>query len=316
MTEKYWSRSVDGPTPARFHSAGPEGRGNRARAAGPAPCPYRQWCEPTSTPGNILRSPAADGEDAVGDNLAHNEKAPLEIVFAGQVGGVSNKDLPHHRLDRLHAFAKDGIVDGHVAPAEHAEALRRDDLLDDLVNLTARRGVARHEELADRIVTRLRQVDAELGAFGGEERMRDLGQHAAAVAETRICAHSAAMVEIAQDLQAFFENVVRLAVLHIGHKADTAGIVLLGRIVEGLGSRHQGVQTERGLQRLAVRLFERRLSCGVHLSAPRAVADFVRPSFRIFKAYRGQRRLRSAQLRGITRRIFFDPSLSFDPTTL
>jgi hypothetical protein len=56
------------------------------------------------------------------------------------------------------------------------------------------------------------------------------------------------------------------------------------------------------------------VSYGVHLSAPRAVADFVRPSFRIFK--HGQKRLRSAQLLGVTRRIFFDPSLSFDPTTL
>jgi hypothetical protein len=58
------------------------------------------------------------------------------------------------------------------------------------------------------------------------------------------------------------------------------------------------------------------LGYGVHLSAPRAVADFVRPSFQIFKAYHGQRRLRGAQLKSITRGIFFDPSLSFDPTTL
>ena len=114
--------------------------------------------------------------------------------------------------------------------------------------------------------------------------MRDLGQHAAAVAEatdrrptaprwsrlTRIC-------------KALFENVVRLAVLHVGHKANAAGIMLLGRIVEGLGGRHQRVRTESGLRRLAVRRFERRLGCGVHLSAPRAVADFVRLSFRIFR---------------------------------
>jgi hypothetical protein len=42
----------------------------------------------------------------------------------------------------------------------------------------------------------------------------------------------------------------------------------------------------------------------------------VRLSFQIFKAYHRQRRPRSAQLKGITRRIFFDPFLSFDPTTL
>jgi hypothetical protein len=42
----------------------------------------------------------------------------------------------------------------------------------------------------------------------------------------------------------------------------------------------------------------------------------VRLSIRIFEAYHGQRRLRRAQPEGFTRRIFFDPSLSFDPTTL
>ena len=141
----------------------------------------------------------------------------------------------HHRLDRLHAFAKAGIVDRHVAPAEHAEAFGRDSLLDDLAHLTASRGVARHEELADRVMARRRQVEAELGAFGSEERVRDLGQHAATVAERWIRAHRAAMVEIDQNLQALFENVVRLAVLHVGDKADAAGIVLLGRIVEALG---------------------------------------------------------------------------------
>jgi hypothetical protein len=42
----------------------------------------------------------------------------------------------------------------------------------------------------------------------------------------------------------------------------------------------------------------------------------MRPSFRFLKAFYGQRRLRSAQPKGVTRRIFFGPSLSFDPTTL
>ena len=83
----------------------------------------------------------------------------------------------------------------------------------------------------------LRQVEAELGAFRGEEAVRDLGQHAAAVAERRVGADRAAMVEIDEDLQALFEDVVRLAVVHVGDEADAAGIVLLGGIVEALGAR-------------------------------------------------------------------------------
>ena len=221
----------------------------------------------------------------------------------------------HDRLDRLHAFAKAGIVDGHVAPAQHGQAFGRNGLFDDLARLSASRGLARHEELADCVMARPRQVEAELGAFGGEEPVRDLGQDAATVAERGVRPHRAAMVEVDQDLQALFENVVRLAILHVGDKTDAAGIMLPGRIVEALGGRRQRIATDMGILRFAGPV-ERRLGYGVHLSGPRAVADFVRPTFQIFKAYHGQRRLRDAQLEGVTRRIFFDPSLSFDTTTL
>ena len=163
------------------------------------------------------------------------------------------------------------------------QALGRDDLLDDFAHLPARLGLARHEELADRVMALRRQVEAQLGAFGREERVRDLGQHAAAVAERGIRAHRAAMVEVDQNLQALFEDVVRLAVLHVGHKADAAGIVLLGGIVERLGRRRQRVPTGVGLLEAAAQLVERRLSYGVHLSAPRAVAHLVRPLLQIFR---------------------------------
>ena len=232
------------------------------------------------------------------------------------VGGAADEDLLHHRLDRLDAFAKRGIVDRHVAPAEHVQALGRDDLLDDFAHLLARRGLARHEELADRVMAWRRQVEAELGAFGGEERVRDLGQHAAAVAERRIRAHRAAMVEVDQNLQALFEDVVRLAVLHVGHEADAAGIVLLGGIVERLGRRRQRVPTGSGLRR------SRR-------AARRTSLEFWRSSFRSpggrapgatviakFSGVSGTKAAANAQPEGVTRRIFFDPSLSFDPTTL
>ena len=172
----------------------------------------------------------------------------------------------------------------------------------------------RHEELANAVMAWRREVEAKLGAFGGKEPVRNLGQDAATVAERGIRAHRPAMVEVDKDPQTLFENVVRLAILHVGDKADAAGIMLLGRIVKGLGGRRQRVQSDTRLPRFGG-LAERRLGCSVHLSAPRAVADFPRPSFQIFRAYLGQSRLRSAQLEGVTRRIFFDPSLSLDPTT-
>ena len=168
-----------------------------------------------------------DRDHAIGDDLADDVEAPLEIVFAGEVRGPSDENLLHHRLNRLDAFAKRGIVDRHVAPAEHVQALGRHDLLDDFPHLLAGLAPPRHEKLTDRVVALRRQLEAQLGAFGREERVRDLGHHAAAVAQRRIRAHRAAMVEVDQNLQALFEDVVRLAVLHVGHEADTAGIMLV-----------------------------------------------------------------------------------------
>ncbi len=135
-------------------------------------------------------------------------------------------------------------------------------------------------------MTRRGQLETELGAFGGEERVRNLGQHAAAVAERGIRADRAAMVEVDQDLQALFEDVVRLAVLHVGHEADAAGIVLVGGIVEPLGRRRQRIPTGSGFREAAAQPIERRLSYGVHLSAPRAVAHLARPLLQVFRRIR------------------------------
>ena len=52
----------------------------------------------------------------------------------------------------------------------------------------------------------LGQPDAELGAFGGEERVRDLDEDAAAVAHLGVRAHRAAMVEVVQDRQALLDD--------------------------------------------------------------------------------------------------------------
>ena len=150
------------------------------------------------------RRAGPDRIDAIGDDLADDEELALEIVFVGDVRPAADEGLAHHGLDGLHPLAEARIVDGHVAPAEHALTLGGDGLLDDLFDLGARGGVARHEELADRVMPGLRQLDAELAAFGGEERVRDLRQHAAAVAERRIGADRSAMVEVDEDLQVPF----------------------------------------------------------------------------------------------------------------
>ena len=76
-------------------------------------------------------------------------------------------------------------------------------------------------------------------------------EHAAAVAELGVGAGRAAMIEIDEDLQALLQDVVRLAVAHVGDEADAAGIMLPGRIVETLGARqerigHDGLRATSG----------------------------------------------------------------------
>ena len=71
--------------------------------------------------------------------------------------------------------------------------------------------------------------------------MRDLDEHTAAVAGLRICADGAAMVEVQEDLQSHFDNVMGLAALHIGDKADAAGVFFEGGIIKSLRIRQAGV---------------------------------------------------------------------------
>src|SRR5690242_8276748 len=88
--------------------------------------------------------PPADRDHAIGDDLANDVEPPLEIALAGEVGGPPNENLLHHWFDRLDAFAKSGIVDRDVAPAEYAQAFGGDDLLDDSTRLLSGSGLARH----------------------------------------------------------------------------------------------------------------------------------------------------------------------------
>ncbi len=54
--------------------------------------------------------------------------------------------------------------------------------------------------------------------------MRNLHKDAAAVARARIRAHRAAVVEIEQNFEAFFDEVVRFAIVEIGDEADATGV--------------------------------------------------------------------------------------------
>jgi hypothetical protein len=64
--------------------------------------------------------------------------------------------------------------------------------------------------------------------------VRDLYQHAGAVAGLRIAAASAAVGQVDQNLYALDDDVVRFLAFDIGDEADTAGVAFLGRVIQTL----------------------------------------------------------------------------------
>ena len=226
--------------------------------------------------------------DPIGDDFADNVETTLEVVFAGEIGRAADEDLLHHRLDRLHPLADHRIVDRHVAPSENRLALCGHSLLNDFAHLPAGGRMTRHKELSDCVVAWLGQVEPELRAFRRKEAVGDLRQDAASVAKRRVGADRAPVVEIDQDLQALFENVMRLPVLHVRHEADAARIVFLRRVVEAHGARNQWIGARKDARRRASEALGQ-MGLSVHLSAPLYGRDPRHDChFQILKACRGQ----------------------------
>ena len=111
-------------------------------------------------------------------------------------------------------------------------------------------GVLRHEDEADGILAGRGQGEALLGHLLDEEGVRDLHQHAGAVAHQRVGADGAAMLEVLEDGEAVLDDLVAGAVLQVDDEADAAGIMLARRVVEARGlGRTMGFAKGQGPRR-------------------------------------------------------------------
>lgn len=70
--------------------------------------------------------------------------------------------------------------------------------------------------------------------------MRNLDEHACAVARICFTPSSAPVIEVLQNLDTLAENLMRLTPLHIHDKTHAAGIVFEPGIIEPLFSRNAG----------------------------------------------------------------------------
>ncbi len=159
-------------------------------------------------------------------------------------GPAADEHLPMARLGLDHRRRQAGIVGRHVAPAEQLQPFGLDHARDHGLAIDALRAIARHEHVADGVMAGLGQLDAERRADLFQKFMRDLHQHARAVAGQRVGADGAAMGQVLEDLQAVLDDRVARAAFQVGDEADAAGIVLALRIVESLRRRRQATHVK------------------------------------------------------------------------
>ena len=136
---------------------------------------------------------------------------------------------------RASAPSDDSSV-GHLAPAEHLEALGLGDLLH---RLAGRRGVLgrlRQERDAGGVAAVFGQVEFDDRA---QELVGHLQQDARAVTGVRFGALGTAVLQVHQGRDGLVDDVAAAAAVHVGHHRHTARVVLERGVVQPLtAGRH------------------------------------------------------------------------------
>ncbi len=181
--------------------------------------------------------PLAERADPVQDLLADRQDLALERVLVGHLGAGRDDRLGdvRHRLDDPGAEA--GEVGRHLAPGDQALPLDPHQPLDMGDGDRPRLFVERQKAHRHGIAAGRRQLDAARAAPVAQQRVGHLDQAAGAVADQRVGAHRAAVIEVDEDLQPAADDVVRLSALDIDDKADPARIMLVPRVVKTLSDR-------------------------------------------------------------------------------
>ena len=134
------------------------------------------------------------------------------------------------------------VAGGHVAPAQQLQAVMPGRLGQGQLALPAQRGVPGQEDHGHAVAPGRGQVDtAGLGLLE-EELVRDLEEHPRAVAGGLVAAGGAAMHQVQQHLPAIVQDGVLSPAVDVDHGPDAAGVVLVLRVVQPLGSNrpHSG----------------------------------------------------------------------------
>jgi len=173
---------------------------------------------------------------AVAGFLADDIKLALQGVGVLDAFAATDENLADHRFDILGGLGQAPAIHRNVAPAEQRLALVADRALDRRLASAAALHVARQEDHADAILADRRQIDTLTRHLLAQEGIGNLDQDAGTVAEQRIVAGGAAMLEILEDLQPLRNDRMALLILDVGDEADAAGVMLVGGVVETLAA--------------------------------------------------------------------------------
>ena len=194
--------------------------------------------------------------EGVGDDLADEIEAPLELMLVLHRLGARDEELAMHRLGRLHHLRETAVVDRNGAPAEELQSLLADDAHPHALAVRAQALVLRHEEVANGVVAELGKLDAEARAFLAQKLIRYLDEDARAVARERVRAHGSAMLEVLEDGERVLYQLMRFPRLQVGDEADAARVVLAGRVEQAARPRADSCSF-RMLRALGHFIFER-----------------------------------------------------------
>ncbi len=174
---------------------------------------------------DLVLHPAAQAVRQPLERDAHHRRRPggHEQLLEPRHGG------PGHVAERAR-------VGRHRPPAQDGQALLLGQQLDLGPGLGRVLVVDREEDVSDRVTARPGQVEAGLGP---QESVRDLDQDAGAVTGAGIGAGRAAVIEVAQRLQALLDDGVAGLAGQGRDERDATGVVLEPGVVETLGGPSQ-----------------------------------------------------------------------------
>ena len=181
------------------------------------------------------------------DGAAADIELALEVLAARRGLRAAQEGLQDGGHASLGRAAQVVRVHGHLSPEHEGHVGRGAALLEDAARVGDALGVVvREEEHGHAVVALVGQELALLLRLLAEEAVRDLEEHAGAVAGVALQAGAAAVLQVDQDGKRVVQGLVAALALEVRDGADAAGVVLVLAAVQASLAGGLGVAGLRG----------------------------------------------------------------------